>query len=153
MNIMNKVYVDAQAACGLKNGDWVEIISEAEDREAGWCNTWPAKDKDFVGKIGKVHHIALIPEQGIAIYFSEYDNWWLFPYFVLVKVEKPKHEFKPFEQVLIRDTDDESWRGDFVSCIDEDGSPICIGEGDCWKQIIPYKGNEHLVGTTETPKE
>ena len=69
--------------------------------------------------------------------------------------ETPKHEFKPFDKVLVRE-----------DCMD-DGSPdiwvislymdeCCAGyrmiNGEWFDQCIPYEGNEHLAGTTDEPK-
>lgn len=59
----------------------------------------------------------------------------------------------PFEsRVLVRDRDNDEWRGQFFSHYhkNSDRPYICIGvEGLCeYKQCIPYKGNEHLLSTT-----
>ena len=60
-------------------------------------------------------------------------------------------EFKPFDRVLVRDDDDEKWTASFFS---HTGSPVypyyCTYS--CYKQCIPYEGNEHLIGTTDSPK-
>ena len=63
--------------------------------------------------------------------------------------EKPVPEFKPFDKVLVRDGDDFTWRIDLFESFSKDApySFRCIG--GCWKQYIPYEGNEHLLGTTE----
>lgn len=143
---MEKVYMDAQKACGLKVGDWVKITRKAEDYEAGWNNTWDCTMDEYANQVGQIMDIN---DEGIEVQFIA--CWDSFPYFVLEKVEKSKHEFKPFEQVLVRDMDNEIWQGNIVSYIDYDGDPVCIVD-DYWKQVIPYKGNEHLVGTTEEPK-
>lgn len=70
-------------------------------------------------------------------------------------VDKPdsekKYQFKPFEMVLVRDEDDRNWTCNFFSYINDYGEYICIDS--YWKQCIPYKGNEHLLGTTNKPKE
>lgn len=60
----------------------------------------------------------------------------------------------PFEsRVLVRDRDNNEWRGQFFShyCKNSDNPYICIGvEGLCeYTQCIPFEGNEHLLGTTE----
>ena len=64
-----------------------------------------------------------------------------------IKVE-PK--FKPFAKVLVRDSEKDEWRVNLYSHYDsslEIFRHVCIG--GCWKQCIPYEGNEHLLGTTE----
>lgn len=60
----------------------------------------------------------------------------------------------PFEsKVLVRDENIDEWRGHFFSHYDSnsDRPYVCIGvEGITeYKQCIPYKGNEHLLGKTD----
>ena len=73
--------------------------------------------------------------------------------------ETPKHEFKPFDKVLVREDDLTSWQAAFFSHIEsfEDGERFAITtSGDNYNlannEIIPYKGNEHFVGTTVNPE-
>lgn len=61
-----------------------------------------------------------------------------------------KHQFKPFDRVLVRDRNDREWGCDFFSHIAEDNRYICIYSW--WKQCIPYEGNEHLLNTTNKPE-
>lgn len=61
----------------------------------------------------------------------------------------PDKVFKPFDKVLVRDSDEGLWKCDFFSHIDVDGY-YCLRS--CWKQCIPYEGNEHLLGTTKSSK-
>lgn len=61
------------------------------------------------------------------------------------------HQFKPFDKVLVRDDNEADWKCDFFSNISNSGYYHCINAG--WKQCIPYEGNEHLLGTTNKPKE
>lgn len=64
--------------------------------------------------------------------------------------QKTKHQFKPFDRVLVRDRNDREWGCDFFSHIAEDNRYICIYSW--WKQCIPYEGNEHLLNTTNKPE-
>lgn len=150
MTTMEKVYMDAQAACGLEVGDYVKIIRKADDYEAGWARYWNTK-KDIVGITGIIQEIN---ELGIYIKLVGYNipitNCYV-PYFVLEKVEKPVHEFKPFDKVLVRDCSDEKWRCNIFSHIHASDF-LCVGSG-CWNHCIPYEGNEHLVGTTDMPEK
>ena len=60
---------------------------------------------------------------------------------------KKEHQFKPFEKVLVRDSYDDMWRASFFSHIKEDDGryvTTCL----TWRFCVPYKGNEHLLGTT-----
>ena len=68
-----------------------------------------------------------------------------------VTEQETKHQFKPFDRVLVRDRNDREWGCDFFSHIAEDNRYICIYSW--WKQCIPYEGNEHLLGTTINPEE
>lgn len=65
-----------------------------------------------------------------------------------------KHQFKPFDQVLVRDYDDEPWRAMHYSHFDKMQRHYC--ESSYWKQCIPYNENTaHLLGTCkpyEQPK-
>lgn len=64
--------------------------------------------------------------------------------------KKIKYQFKPFDRVLARDSDDEFWFSEHFGHIENDGSFICGGKK--YSQCIPYEGNEHLLGTTNKPE-
>lgn len=59
--------------------------------------------------------------------------------------ETQKHEFKPFDKVLVRNTNT-NWFPSLFSCKELTGYRIVGGE--LCDYCIPYEGNEHLVGTT-----
>ena len=63
-----------------------------------------------------------------------------------------EHQFKPFEKVLVRDSYEDEWRASFFSNIRE-GYAKYVTTGLVWKFCIPYKGNEHLLGTTNNVEE
>jgi len=63
--------------------------------------------------------------------------------------KKPEHEFKPFEQVLVRDGDDQAWLAKHFGTVHEDGNYRYQTTHGLFFQCIPYKGNEHLLGTTD----
>lgn len=69
---------------------------------------------------------------------------------LVLEVSDNEPQFKPFDRVLVRDEDDEIWDCDMFS-LRYDGKYWCIG--GIKQQCIPYEGNEHLVGTTDKPKE
>lgn len=52
------------------------------------------------------------------------------------------HEFKPFDKVLVRDSDTDIWKADLFSHISETGIFICVGNQ--WIKCIPF--NEDKVG-------
>ena len=70
--------------------------------------------------------------------------------------QKPK--FKPFDKVLVRDNCDmSSWKPSlfvkyYPCAMDGEEYFETIGE-HFYELCIPYEGNEHLVGTTDNPKE
>lgn len=83
MDTMQKVYMDAQTACGLKVGDYVRVTRKAETNEAGWINYWNLNMDEYVGKVGEI--IRDLNCKGLRVKFSTYISWY-FPYFVLEKV-------------------------------------------------------------------
>ena len=147
MSTMNKVYMDAQAACGLKVGDYVRVIRKAKDFEAGWSNTWNPDMDQCVGHIGEISRITA---ENITVELEKpYKYQWNFPYFTLEKVDKPIHQFKPFEPVLVRDNDRDIWK---CNCFSHVSNDLYWVFGSVYSQCIPYEGNEHLVGSTEKPE-
>nr|DAH43492.1 MAG TPA: hypothetical protein [Caudoviricetes sp.] len=64
-------------------------------------------------------------------------------------VDLPKKcEFKPFDKVVVRDTEYSTWCADLFSHIDEDYRYACVGA--TWSFCIPYnEETAHLLGTTE----
>lgn len=62
---------------------------------------------------------------------------------------KPKffYELKPFDKVLVRDSESDKWRANLFAYISEDGYYCCVYA--FWVYCIPYAGNEHLLGTTK----
>ena len=85
---MGQNYEERQAECGLKVGDIVKISRKAEDYEDGWDNWWSEYADTWVGKTGKI--IRDCKGGGFKVFCEEKNNWWLFPYFVLEKVEEKK---------------------------------------------------------------
>lgn len=60
---------------------------------------------------------------------------------------KPKIELKPFDKVLVRDSELDKWRANLFGYIDKDEYYHCVYAN--WVYCIPYAGNEHLLGTTK----
>ena len=61
-----------------------------------------------------------------------------------------ENELKPFDKVLVRDKNTNVWRADIFEKY-EGSQYQCITT--LWKQCIPYKNNEYLLGTTDGPQE
>lgn len=60
---------------------------------------------------------------------------------------KPKVELKPFDKVLVRDSKLDKWRANLFGYISKYGYYCCVYAN--WVYCIPYKGNEHMLGTTK----
>lgn len=61
---------------------------------------------------------------------------------------KPKVELKPFDKVVVRDTECSTWCADLFSHIDVDYRYACVGA--TWSFCIPYnEETAHLLGTTD----
>lgn len=65
---------------------------------------------------------------------------------------KPHYDisnFKPFDKVLVRNMNTQSWRcGLYSHYIDGKEWPFMVNNSS-YKHCIPYEGNEHLLGTTD----
>ena len=57
---------------------------------------------------------------------------------------------KPFQKVLVRDSDKEYWSINLFGFYNEITKQFhCMGNSNIgWNECIPYEGNEHLIGTT-----
>ena len=64
---------------------------------------------------------------------------------------KPKWTPKPFDKVLVRDRKSSEWRANLFS-YKKVNEPYyyCVYAG--WNYCIPYEGNEHLLGTKNSPE-
>ena len=63
---------------------------------------------------------------------------------------KPTCLFKTFDKVLIRDSERQIWIANYFSLYNEEDKYypyVCMGGS--YRYCIPYKGNEHLLGTTD----
>lgn len=64
-------------------------------------------------------------------------------------IEEPKCNFKPFDKVLVRNSDDMQWGARFFDRVFE-GCYACT-DSLCYKQCIPFnEETEHLIGTTKS---
>lgn len=62
-----------------------------------------------------------------------------------------KIEFKPFDKVLVRDSNAYEWQPELFYKINEEGKYCTLGNVE-WSQCIPYQDNEHLMGTANMPE-
>ena len=70
---------------------------------------------------------------------------------LVLEVPDNEPQFKPFEKVLVRDSDGQVWHISLYESCGNGG--FYVLHGIYYKQCIPYEGNEHLIGTTGKPKE
>lgn len=75
-----------------------------------------------------------------------------FPLYYLTPYKESNQKFKPFDKVLVRDNEKQVWLPRlFDSHVEQ--ADFWTQDGKSWKMCIPYEGNEHLVDTTDKPKE
>lgn len=78
--------------------------------------------------------------EGEAITFHEAYTIW--------EKSKKQSAFKPFDKVLVRDSESDKWRANLFSYIDKDGYYHCVYAN--WAYCIPYnEETAHLLGTTD----
>lgn len=59
-----------------------------------------------------------------------------------------KHQFKPFDKVLVRDSNLATWRANFYSHLAGENNHVCISS--TWNQCIPYnEETKHLLYTNK----
>lgn len=71
-------YRRAQSHCGLKVGDWVEIVAPARDFAGGWREQWTPQMSQMLGSAWQIQ--AIDPDSGYLL------GEWFFPYFSLTKL-------------------------------------------------------------------
>ena len=144
----------------VKVGDRVRLIRAASSGEDGWPNWWPDKATRWVGKMLEVQGFN---EGNIRCLNLEEKDWFGFPYFVLEKVVESKDKewtvsyglkVKTGDPVLMRDDVTSTWwYSIFSHKHSREGVPFpYCSAGTISMFCIPYKGNEHLVGTTDDYK-
>lgn len=62
--------------------------------------------------------------------------------------KKQKSPFKPFEKVLVRDSESDKWRCAFYSHFEPNGIYHYGTTSGVYAICIPFEGNENLLGTT-----
>lgn len=142
----------------IQIGDRVRILRKAKDREDGWPNNWSNYINDYVGAVGKI--VDIDGSFGLGVNPEEESRAWYLPYFVLEKVTEPKDKewevsygfkVKTGQPVLVRDNVDTIWKYGLFShkSLDVDSDFTYSTGYFRFRFCIPYKGNEHLVGTKD----
>lgn len=62
-----------------------------------------------------------------------------------------EHQFKPWQPVLVRDSDVLIWKANFFSHYRKDREYPFVCVWGSYRQCIPAEGNEHLIGTNNSP--
>lgn len=102
-------------------------------------------DKTIIKTICYVYHNSYALYDGHLLLFTDQDMWELAPNKFDINT------LKPFEsRVLVRDYDNMVWIPTFWGKHLKDDS-ICsyLTTNGCYKQCIPYEGNQHLLGKTD----
>ena len=87
-----------------------------------------------------------------TLFFSKEKRDWS-EFNIPLKNKESGYQFKPFEKVLVRDFDNLTWNANFYSyyaSVQDGFNHVCVA--GAYKQCIPYKGNEHLLGTNNKPE-
>lgn len=67
-------------------------------------------------------------------------------------MKQNQFEFKPFDKVLVRDSNQGQWCASIYSHLNEGKGHVCVA--GIWTYCIPYNENTaHLLGTYESYKE
>lgn len=83
------------------------------------------------------------------LHFKEQDDYELIPNKFDITT------LKPFQKVLVRDSDKKYWSINLFGFYNEITKQFhCMGNSNIgWNECIPYEGNEHLLGTTDNCNE
>ena len=136
----------------IKVGSKVKIIKKANSEENGWGAYWNSLMDDSVNEVGTV---TLIDDKrlnniGIQVYLDNKGSYYLYPYFVLEKIEdKNKNEFRfgarvkaeiglrTITGILIGCHNKEKWDYCYKVAVNENSEPDYIGKV-YWCSKIEY---------------
>ena len=107
------------------------------------------KPKIGIGYINNETRLATEDEKTLLLTAIEYNGYvWDAE---KLELRKKEPEFKPFDKVLVRDANNMVWNLAQYAFKDENSTSFnhCVVGGLHWVYCIPYKGNEHLLGTKE----
>lgn len=107
-----------------------------------------------------IHHIPIVVHSINEVTLASIKNKNKF-YSTLIKegyiYDKKQHklvkqEFRPFDRVLVRDRDTDTWEADiYLGYNEEDKYCRYKCASMSYQFCIPYEGNEYLLGTTDSP--
>lgn len=131
-----------------------EVVSEAVQKKAfeigyEWCDSGK---KIFYPEGLTVIHFAGTGKMHGSGYYGNKDILAPITAADFLALETAKEpEFKAFDRVLVRNMEGQEWLAGLFAKLDSAGSFVDISYNE-WNQCIPYEGNEHLIGTTDSPK-
>ena len=131
---------------------WNSIYGNVELDRVCQDNQYPIRLTDEYGKeesvSSKGFHIEDYDGECILFPSKDQRDWSKFK----VPVEKFDYStLKPFDKVLVRDSDLYFWRCNLLSHMDS-VSAYCVSS--VWNQMIPYNDEtKHLAGTKDMPDE
>jgi hypothetical protein len=141
-------------------GTWMGIFKQHEDEVSfkTYCamNSRGVLNETDCGSHGLTGVYLASEEEKEKLFKAIKDNGyeWNAETKTLVKVKTDKFDINtliPFKsKVLVRDLKDEAWRPAIYGFYLSDVSQyfVVVG-GFCWKYLIPYEGNEHLMGIND----
>jgi hypothetical protein len=150
---ISRVYDDSYGIVGFT---WMIYMKYQDNYELVPNHKFKVGDKityrdivyTIVGIDGDYYSVkSIIGEIGLLPTFSEnaYD---------LIPKKFDISSLKPFESKVLVRTDNRKWVAAFYSHYDKDASlHYCVVGGLWYEQCIPYKGNEHLLNTTDNCDE
>lgn len=129
----------------FKDQDNYELVSSTKPKFKAGDKIRHKKNNTIIKTIGHIYSDSYALYDGHLLYFNEQNNWELVPNKFDITT------LKALQPVLVRNTNGQVWTMDLFSHkIDTNRglriSFVCVGH--CPNQCIPYKGNEHLLGTT-----
>lgn len=124
----------------------VTLLLVKESREYPICVIEERNKVEFdITRSGRL--LKEFPNSEIVLFPSKNQRDWS-----KFKVPVKKFDYgslKPFDKVLVRNSDSHSWRANFLSHIDC-GVVYCVNM--VWGQTIPYNDEtKHLIGTDDMP--
>ena len=120
--------------------------SFSEHNDGTWSKGEVCSTKDFF--LATEFDVKTFISKAEKHYHGKYN-----PETLQVEPVKPKCPLKPFDKVLVRDNNEGEWYANYFSHYKEnnDCPYACIDNSYIF--CIPYEGNEHLLGTTDSYTE
>lgn len=138
-----KVYVDGNS-------------KEIQEKLFGLGFVWNSRDRTIINENHPFLYIdgdkTIMCENNMCSFKAHPYKEITAKYILGIDIEK-ECLFKPFDMVLVRDSEEGIWCADIFSHCEKNCNEYQFRTvSTCYKQCIPYEGNEHLIGTSNNPK-